>query len=116
MGWVTQETSGTFLICQRTPVRFGLSVETRFPFLVKGLLARQIWQGMRRSPQNLHGFLTAFEIKKGKDHLSPRAGEQLNYPLHLGSAKVRLCELVRKAQMRILWLQFGAIKAEVIGC
>ena len=98
MGWVMQKTLFTFLICRRTPVRFGFCVEMRFPFFGMGLLARQILQGRWRALQNLRGFLPAFEIKKGTYHLSLWAGGQLNYLMRLVSAKVRLRELLHEAR------------------
>ena len=116
MGWVMQKTLFTFLICRRTPVRFGFCVEMRFPFFGMGLLARQILQGRWRALQNLRGFLPAFEINKRTDQLSLWAGEQFNYLVHLGSARVRLHELLPACQMRTPWLQLGVNKAEVLRC
>ena len=116
MGCVMQKTSGNFLICRRISVRFGLSVETRFPFLRLGLLAYQIRQGMWRALQILCGLLPAVDIKKRTNDLSLLAVGQFNYPVHLGSGEVRLRELLCDPQMQTRWLKFATIKAEAVGC
>ena len=116
MAWAVQKVSGMFLICQRIPVRFDACAETRFPFLRICLLVGQIRQGMWRASQNSRGFFSAFAIKKGTDHLTLWVRVQLNYHEHLGPVEVRLRELLHKSQMRTPWLQFGVIKAEVLGC
>ena len=116
MGWVMQKTSSMFLIFRRVLVRFYLCIETFSPFLGMGLVTRELWQGIWCAPQNLRGFLPAFEINKRTDQLSLWAGEQFNYLVHLGSAKVRLHELLPACQMRTPWLQLGVNKAEVLRC
>ena len=116
MGWVMRKTSGMFLVRLRILVRFDLCVEARFPYVGMRLLSRQIRQGMWREFQNQRGFLPVFEIKKGSGDLPLLVGGQLNCFVHLGSAEVRLRELLHELQMRTRWLQFAAIKAELVRC
>ena len=99
MGWVMQKASGMFLICRCVLLRFDLCVETFSPFLGMVLLTRKLRQGIWRAPQNLRGFLPAFEINKRTDHLSLWAGGQLNYLVRLVSAKVRLRELLHEPRV-----------------